>query len=248
MADYFLSDVHIRLDRPGRGERLARLVRRLTPEDRLFVVGDLCDFWFASRQTRFDISRDAGLHALRDFRDRGGEAFALVGNHDSWLGPFYEERLGLQVLPDPSEMISHGLRLRLAHGHLVKRATAWWKDAMEGRAFLKAFGMLPNPIAGGLERLLEVANDRKRAESEARLLEAYREMVGSSPGRWDLALFGHVHQRIDEVHDSTRMIVLGDWFTASPHLRIDEDGPRRFEVPEVPASRPGAGPCELTDP
>ena len=227
MADYFLSDVHIRLDAPDRGERLARLVGRLRTDDRLIVVGDLCDFWFASRQTRGEIFRDRGLRAIREFRDRGGTAIGLVGNHDAWLGPFYQERLGLDVRPGPLELDSHGRRVRLAHGHLVKKATIWWKDAMEGRAFLRGFGMFPRPVAAGLERLLERVNGRKRAEAEARLLQAYREVADAVAGRFDLVLFGHVHRELDETRGPVRLVVLGDWLVGSPHLRIDESGVER---------------------
>ncbi len=55
VADYILSDVHLRYDRPDRGERLARVVSEMGRIDRLVIVGDLCDFWLASRQQHLDI-------------------------------------------------------------------------------------------------------------------------------------------------------------------------------------------------
>ena len=72
MPDYFLSDVHLRLDQPDRGRRLALLVDRLRAGDSLTIVGDLCDFWYAARQFDADPMACAGLRSLASFRDRGG--------------------------------------------------------------------------------------------------------------------------------------------------------------------------------
>ena len=118
MPDYFLSDVHLRLDEPDRGRRLARLVDRLGPEDSLTIVGDLCDFWYAARQYRADPMRvRRALAALASFRRRGGSITILAGNHDAWIGPFYERTLGARFLPDTLEVEIQGLRIYLAHGH-----------------------------------------------------------------------------------------------------------------------------------
>lgn len=221
MADYFLSDVHLRHDRPDRGERLARLVDGLGPADRLFVVGDLCDFWFASRQHRRGLGRCPGLRSLVAFRERGGELILMLGNHDAWLGPFYEANLGVGVRPEPLELESYGRRLRLAHGHRVK-GKSWWKGAMEGRAFLRAFGLLPRSLAWGLEALLDRVNERGRAESERRMIAGYREAAESARGGADLLIFGHVHRVVDETTRGARFVVLGDWLVGASYLRIDE--------------------------
>ena len=73
MAEYFLSDVHLRLDHPGRGERLAWLADTLRPDDRLTIVGDLCDFWFAARQSSGNPARCAGLPAEQQLHEREHE-------------------------------------------------------------------------------------------------------------------------------------------------------------------------------
>src|SRR5436309_13291502 len=88
VAAYFASDVHLRLDFPGRGRRFARFVGALEPEDdTLTIVGDLCDFWYVARQNDGGAMACDGLRALSEFRNRGGEVTILVGNHDCSLGP-----------------------------------------------------------------------------------------------------------------------------------------------------------------
>ncbi len=223
MADYFLSDVHLRLDRPERGRRLARLVDQLAPQDRLFIVGDLCDFWFASRQQGADPMACPGLSALVRLQERGVPLTLMLGNHDAWLGPFYESLLRLEVQPEPLVIVSHGQTIRLAHGHRVK-GTSTWKSLMEGRAFLGAFGLLPGFLARDLESRLDRVNTRKKAEADRRLIAAYREMALACDSEFDIIVFGHVHHAYNNPEASPRLIVLGDWTRGASYLKIDATG------------------------
>ena len=87
---YFASDVHLRNDRPDRDRRFRAWLSRLTRDDSLVIVGDLCDFWMGSRRTHDDPLRSESLRALAEFRRQGGSLAIMAGNHDEWLCPFYE--------------------------------------------------------------------------------------------------------------------------------------------------------------
>ncbi len=221
MAVYFLSDVHLRLDRPERGRRLARLVEPLGRADRIIVVGDLCDFWFASRQSREGVSECNGLRSLAAFRSRGGELTLLPGNHDNWLGPFYENALGVGF--DPCETLDldmGGLRIRALHGHLVG-ARSPWKGWMEGRAFLRIFSALPDAIAGLLSRVLDSVNEVKRDAINRKHLVVYRRHADAHRAEADLMVFGHIHMLHDDREGSPGLVVLGGWHERSSYLKVD---------------------------
>lgn len=224
MADYFLSDVHLRLDRPDRGHRLAQVVDQLRAQDRLIVVGDLADFWFATRQTREDPRRCAGFRSLLDYRQRGGDLRLMLGNHDAWLGPYYESLLGITIQPEPCWFESYGLRIYLAHGHRI-RSKAWWKAPMESLAFFRAFGLLPNWLASALSRQLDRVNLQGMALADQRMTFEFQELSETLRGDADLVVFGHVHTPYDDASRSPRLIVLGDWTQSAGLLRIDESGP-----------------------
>jgi UDP-2,3-diacylglucosamine hydrolase len=224
VAAYFASDVHLRLDHPERGRRLARLVAALDPrDDTLTIVGDLCDFWYAARQFRTDPVACDGLRALTAFRNRGGAVAILIGNHDAWLGPFYVETLGLDLREEPLDLETYGLRGRLVHGHRLEGGRGW-KGWMESRAFLRAFRVLPAPLASVLDLLLQWKNERGRARDECRYYALFRRYAARCRGAADLLIVGHVHTPLDDPGSDPRLVVLGGWHAQSSYLRIDDSG------------------------
>jgi UDP-2,3-diacylglucosamine hydrolase len=221
VAHYFVSDVHLREDHPDRDQRFRAWLSRLTPADALVIVGDLCDFWMSARFTEDQLAGYPSLQALSEFTRRGGSLAILAGNHDAWLCPFYARALGAQIIEEPHDMTVYGLRVRLGHGHR-QGAQRLWKTAMESRAFFRAFGRLPHPIARLLDRILTWKNDLGLLENEARHLRSYRAYAAACQKVADLVVIGHVHRRVDESDAVPRLIVLGGWQHQSSYLTIDE--------------------------
>lgn len=238
MADYFLSDVHLRHDRPERGTRLAGLVGRLRADDRLYIVGDLCDFVLASRQRRADPMACAGLRSLVDFRARGGAITALAGNHDTWLGPFYRSLFEPEWVEDSLRVDSHGLRVHLVHGHRLG-ARSLWKATMESRAFLLGFAAIPGRLASALEDRLDRSNEAHREADDLRHLAVYRRHADAMAGAVDLVVLGHIHRATDDP-GPPRSVVLGGWHRRASYLRIDDAG-ATFVVETDPTAAAGAG-------
>jgi UDP-2,3-diacylglucosamine hydrolase len=225
VAVYFASDMHLRLDRPERSRRLADWVNSLDPEDSLYLGGDVCDFWFASRQIRSRTRSCRGLQSLADFRARGGNLTIIPGNHDIWLGPFYESHLGARFVPEPLSVDAYGLRIRMVHGHRTGGRPPW-KAVMESRAFLKSFARLPAAVADRLDRRLDTSNETHRDRDERRLLPLFRTYSAQIGQEADIVVFGHVHTPFDEAGSRPRLIVLGGWHAQSSYLKIDDQGAR----------------------
>jgi UDP-2,3-diacylglucosamine hydrolase len=220
VPDYFLSDVHLRIDEPERGQRLANLVDRLKADDSLTIVGDLCDFWFAARQIDADPMTCPGLRSLASFRDRGGSITVLAGNHDAWLGPFYEQTFGARFLPDALDLAVQGLRLKIAHGHLLGAETRW-KAALKSRAFLSAFRRVPSVLADALGSQLRRTNFKNQEAFDRRGLAVYRDYASKVDRSYDLVILGHVHYPLDTAPSHPRLVVLGGWHTRNCYLVIE---------------------------
>ena len=227
----FLSDVHLRLDRPERGRRLARLVETLGRGDRLVVAGDLCDFWFASRQMTKTGPICEGLGALASFRERGGRLDLLPGNHDAWLGPFYQTVVGTGFEGSSLDVAMGGVRFRAVHGHRLG-ARSTWKGLMEARWFLRAFRALPDLVAGLMGSLLESRNSVHRGVTDRKYLAIYQEASSRFGADVDVCVFGHIHVTRDDQEGRPRMVVLGGWHHRSSYLRVEENGDAELVVVE----------------
>ena len=223
MPVYFASDMHLRLDRPDRAQRLASWVNRLHSDDTLHLVGDVCDFWYGTRQRNGMRLECLGLRSLADFKARGGTLTVMAGNHDLWLGPYYRDVLGAELVVEPRIVEAYGLRFHVVHGHRVGGRQPW-KLAMESRAFFEAFRQLPAPIARRLDKTLELNNDHGRVDDEARLVSIYRGFLPQIEPGIDIAIFGHVHSPVNDTTTMPRMIVLGGWHHHISYLRVDEHG------------------------
>jgi UDP-2,3-diacylglucosamine hydrolase len=164
-----------------------------------------------------------GLRALAGFRGRGGAVSILVGNHDSWLGPYYEKALGLDLRVEPLDLLVHGIRVRLVHGHLLEPHRGW-KKWMEGQSFLRLFRGLPGPAAVVLDRLLQWKNVRSRPSDERHYYAVFRRYADRCRGEADLVVVGHVHTPLDDHARDPRLVVLGGWHAQSSYLKIDDAG------------------------
>ena len=241
MAVYFAGDMHLRTDHPDRSERLARWARRLAPDDSVYLVGDVCDFWFVAREQQGDPLRCPGLKALADFKARGGDLTILSGNHDHWLGPLYRERLGATFVEGPIDLDAHGLKIHTTHGHKVGGRPAW-KSLMESRRFLDSFSALPRGIARRLDVQLNTSNHLKRIHQEGRLLPYYHRYADKLDPATDLVVFGHIHTPCNNVERSPRLIILGSWHEESCYLKVDGQGAKL--ITERDAAEPAVS---LTD-
>ncbi len=235
MTTYITSDVHLRLDQPERSRRFAEWVASRTDADAILIAGDLCDFWFAARQRNRPLEDCSGLQALRTFGRAGGDVIVLLGNHDTWMGPYYRERLEATVVPEPYCIECDGVRLHLVHGHRLG-GHSFFKTLLEGRAVLWGFGMLPDALALWCENRL-IASNAKGFEAETRKqLAMYREYTQQIGEPIDLALFGHVHQTLNQSDGVPPMIVIGSWLYSTPYLRL-EAGRVSFHVEDHPQLR-----------
>jgi UDP-2,3-diacylglucosamine hydrolase len=215
----------------------------LTPADHLYLLGDLCDFWMGARASRAELMRSSSLQALAAFGREGGALAIMPGNHDAWLCPFYEHELGARIISEPFDLLIHGLRLRLVHGHLLG-ARRLWKSWMESRPFFTGFGRVPEPIARLLDRALTWRNEYGLLAEEERHLRVFRAYVAKCAEDVDLVMIGHVHRSVDDGATRPRMIVLGGWQCRSSFLLVDAKG-AEFHVEPDRECEPGTAAASL---
>lgn len=121
MAYYFASDVHLGLayngaDPRGRERRFVAWLDSIRADcEGLFLAGDIFDFWFEyERVAPKGFVRTLGK--LAEFCDSGIPVHFFVGNHDLWVGDYFEKEIGMTVHTAPATFDLYGRTVFIAHG------------------------------------------------------------------------------------------------------------------------------------
>ncbi len=234
---YFISDQHLGLGAREPDKRRERDVLRFLHYakshcERLFILGDLFDYWFEYNTVvpKFHIRT---LAALADFAESIPVDY-LIGNHDFGHHSFFEEELGIRIHKHDLEVTLHNKRFYLAHGD---------GKAFNDNGYLVLRSVLRNPLALWLWKWLHpdlgvglaaAVSRRSRAYSsekdygnERNGLECFAEQKINAG--FDYVLMGHLHKPVvkrfvgavngKEYHGM--YVNIGDWLTHRTLARFD---------------------------
>ena len=230
---YFIADAHLGSSgNPADDEpRLARLVpflRDLAERrvERLYIVGDLFDFWFEYahvmpwRHARI-------LSEIRRLVDAGVPVEFLGGNHDWWAGATFEKFAGMKVHKDAFSVEHQGRRVHLAHGDgLASRGDSGYlalKAVLRNPWIIRALRLVHPDLAYSFgHRLSKFSREHltSRGFHVAPALAAHVDAV-LARGH-DVFLMGHLHARHMETRPGGgRLFILGDWMSLFTALRLE---------------------------
>lgn len=207
------------------------MVRRENAE-RLFIVGDLFDYWFDYRTA---VPRDfvRTLGALASVVDSGIPVDYVIGNHDFGHRDFFTAELGIAVHTTDIERTLAGRRCYISHGDgKAFNDTGYLilKRILRARLSRFLFRMVHPDIGIGIASF---ASHRSRAHTSAKHYGGER--PGESDGLYafaerrieadgfDLVVMGHSHvaQRVEFATGT--YINLGSWLGDDRHyLALDQ--------------------------
>ena len=119
MKAAFISDAHIADHRDPKIPPLLGFLEHLQGRvERLYIVGDLFDTWFAFPRAVFDEYVPI-LGALDALKRSGTEIAYVTGNHDYELGNFFENILAAEVHDTEFILEADGCRAFVAHGDMA---------------------------------------------------------------------------------------------------------------------------------
>ncbi len=218
---YFISDVHLGINEPEiekeKESSLLLLLEKVKKEaDKLYILGDLFDYWFEYRRS-YQKGFFRTLAALYDLTESGVEVHYLVGNHDFLHLDFFREELGVNVYFDPVEIEINKNKFFLAHGDgLVKNDRGYeilkkfFRNSLMQwmfRALHPDFGIW---LGSSTSRKSRKYTDRKEYGKIDGLLETAEEKIAEG---FDYVLFGHTHKRIKKQFGNSYYINLGSWLS-----------------------------------
>jgi UDP-2,3-diacylglucosamine hydrolase len=221
MTTYFISDVHLGLGPPDREKakenRLLQMldhVRRTG--DALYVVGDLFDFWFDYR-TVVPRGFHRTLTALQALTDAHIPVHFLAGNHDYWIGDFFEKELNIRIHLEPFETVIDGKRVYLHHGDGLAQKDLGYrliKPVLRSRLAIAAYRWLhPDigvPLARGSSKTSRQYTSDKDFGEEQAMVSYARTLIDRGI---DVVVMGHRHRPELRQLGNGVYVNLGDWIT-----------------------------------
>jgi len=222
----FISDAHL-----GAGEisqkrekMLVRFLRgSLKPDDRLFIVGDLFDFWFEYR-TVIPKTNILIISCLRELAEDGVRIDYVAGNHDFWAGDFFRRELGLHFHPEPVREIIDGKTFHIMHGDgLLKNDGGYrlLKRIFRNRLNIFLYRWLHPDIGVPFAKWCAGTSRDYTSKKDFGGFEEYLDFAGRlfAEGT-DYVIMGHVHEPYIMRHDVVKAYVnLGDWIEHFSYAR-----------------------------
>lgn len=195
MKALFVADGHFKGPKDPAQAAFGRFLDSVKA-DRLFVLGDLFDFWTGSNRVVEENYRGV-LEALMRLVKRGVAITYFEGNHDFNMGPTFTGRLGATVHAGISKVELDGSPVVMGHGDTVEMSAGYrlWRAYLRSPVF-KAMAAAAGPravwsIAEGLSgRSRKRTYESKGNPTEDRL----RGFAAGEIGRGAAAVvLGHSH-------------------------------------------------------
>lgn len=240
MACYFAADVHAglsidELSAAGESRLVAWLDAVADDAEAIFLLGDIFDFWFEYRRV-VPKGFVRLLGKLAELTGRGVEVHFFPGNHDQWIGDYFERECGLIVHREALCTTLYGRNIYMAHGDGLGgtgRAEGAMRAVLRSPVARRLFSTFVAPSAAmrlgrGWSRRSRLGHRRTphvfRGEDEGMVRFARDFMARHSV---DLFVFGHLHTPTAyPLSAGTTLYVLGDWISTPRPVygRLDEAG------------------------
>jgi len=231
---YFCSDNH--LGSPNRNLSLERekifitwLDQIKTDAQAIFFLGDLFDFWFEYKKVvPKGFTRLFGK--LAELSDSGIELFFFVGNHDCWIGNYFEDELGINVFHKKVDLNIDNYNILIGHGDGLGPGDSKYKFLkllFRNPILKKLFSFIHPDIGISLGKFLSqknkiISGDEKVFESEDKeMLFSYCKDVLKTK-YYHFFIFGHRHVPLElDLGNNSKYFNTGDWITHFSYLVYD---------------------------
>jgi UDP-2,3-diacylglucosamine hydrolase len=216
----FVSDVHLHASAPRTVEAFfSFLHRHAIHAERLYLLGDLFEYWAGDDDLQTPFNRQVALE-LRRVAEAGVAVFWIAGNRDFLLGEKFASEAKLSLLPDPFVTRIGMHDLVLTHGDALCTddiSYMAFRTQVRNQAWQDAFLSKPlddrQSIIEGMRSGSREAQRMKAADIMDTNAEAVAELFRSTEA--PVMIHGHTHRPAKHVTgsgDSLRVrYVLPDW-------------------------------------
>ena len=232
---FFLSDFHL-----GAPDAVSSLVREKkiiafldeikNQASRIFILGDLFDFWFEYKNV-VPKGYVRILGKLAEITDSGIPIDFFVGNHDMWMKDYFQKELNIKVHFEPVTFQLHEKKFLIGHGDGLgpgDHGYKFIKKLFRNPIAQTCFGILPPVIGIGLANYFSRKSRAKTGNSDEVFESADKEWLVSyckdvlKNEHYDYFVFGHRHLPLDiQLNENSKYINLGDWIKYFSYAELD---------------------------
>ena len=237
----FISDLHLRAERPDLTERFATFLAdtAVAGTEALFILGDLVEYWIGDDDLAAPFNAQV-CKLLRALADRGTRIFFIAGNRDFLIGETFAAAAGIHRLHELEKVGAGDTASLLMHGDTVCTDDIPYQEfrrMVRSPDWQRTF--LARPLS---ERRAEVENLRRRSAEAmqgkmAAIMDANNASICEALTAHGCTrlIHGHTHrpghEMIQLASGSAERWVLSDWDSGrGDALEISAAGVRRIDL------------------
>jgi len=219
MRTLFISDIHLSVQREDITQAFLHFLHHTaTTVDRLYILGDLFEFWVGDDDlTPFHLSI---MHELKLLVDSGVRIYFQHGNRDFMIGKRFAKRTGIALLPEEQVITVNQKRILLMHGDSLctddERYQAYRKKV--NQPWLQwLFLRLPLSYRRKLGHKIHSKSGQDKQQKSVEIMDVNAKAVEAVMQKHQVHYLIHGHTHRPKVHKLSetplmQRIVLGAWF------------------------------------
>lgn len=227
---YFFSDAHLGIDtstfEQERQQILLQFLEKIAKDaTHLYIIGDLFDFWYEYKKV-IPKKYFQFLYKLNGLTESGVEVHYLAGNHDFYLGQFFDDQLNITTWSDEYEFSLEGKNFYIWHGDGLGKKDGGYrllKKIMRNKFNQRIFRLIHPDLGITLARWLS-GSSRKYTNQLNHLRDEgdyFRFAEKQFENGIDYVLMGHRHNPLVHTVGEKIYINLGDWITHFTYAVFD---------------------------
>ena len=228
MRAIFIADAHLKgLNDPNQ-KHLCAFLENLKDIDKLFILGDLFEFWTGYNKT-LEYNYSPVLAQFKRLKESGTNIIYVEGNHDFSVGQFFKDILDGAVYPDSADITLDGKRFFLAHGDIAEHSISYkiWRRFLRSPVVSIIVKIVPPFLVWKAAMILSKKSrgNHKRGDVLDNLQREFaKEKIKQG---FDIVIFAHSHvPEISEIAVNGKKGIYanpGDWIKEFSYL-VYEDG------------------------
>lgn len=230
---YCIADAHLGIgeeeeERKKERNLIAFLDKVKKERADLIIAGDLFDFYFEYNSViprkYFDI-----LAKLKEIIRAGVGVWFVPGNHDFWVGPFFEKDIGVRIFRKSMKFKFFNKKIFLAHGDGLGRfdlGHLLLQLLLRQPLNIFLFSLLHPNLAYALGRWVSKMS-RQKSSTRNFILKGHP-LKNFARNMWekgyDTVILGHIHYPHIEKKNGKVFAIIGDWIDNFSYIRISKNG------------------------